>query len=62
MDSFSKYDGVSAVVISAPHAEQASRRIAVIMLLWDAVTSILCLLIQLSAEQCVSVDVFEMRS
>ena len=51
MDSFAECDDVSAAVISAPHAVRASCRSAVIMLLWDAVTSILCLLIWLSAER-----------
>lgn len=46
MNYFSKYDGVSAVVISAPHAEQASSMCAV--------TCILCFIIQLSAEKFLS--------
>lgn len=62
MNSFSKYDVVPAVAISAPHAEQASSRSAVIMLLWEVLTSILYLLIQLSVDHCVSEDVSEMCS
>lgn len=45
------YDAVSAVAISAPHAEQASSLSAVVKLLWDAATFILCLLIQISAQK-----------
>lgn len=62
MNSFSKYDVVPGVVISAPHAEKDCSRSAVIMLLWDAVTSFLCLLIPLSVDHCAFVYVSEMCS